>query len=78
MSKTFSQLRKEANDAPKYVLRSKQFGFDIYIADREKTDILITDTLGEALQFSVGFDNEEMKLSVWKLSTGFDLEIVYL
>jgi len=72
-------LRKQARIAPKFVLVTSQYGFDIYIADEDKVASPITNTVEEALEFSVGFDNEQMKLKYYKALTGYDLlKIRYL
>lgn len=64
MTKTISQLRKEANKAPKYVL--KMDGLDLFVADKQAlTGCNITEDVKKAKMFSVGFDNEEMKAGVW-------------
>jgi len=74
---TVKQLRKQANEAPKYVLFTSQFGHNMFIADEEKTGkgMIVTDNTTEALHYSVGFDNPEMKLAYWKFKTGYDLQI---
>ena len=77
MKKTLS-LRKQALLAPKFVLVTNQYGSDMFISDMEKTNIPVTDTITEALEFSVGFDSEETKLSYWKAQTGYKLEVRYL
>lgn len=68
-------LRQQAKNAPKFVLFSNEFGYDLFIADTDKIDMEITDTVEEALCFSVGFDNPEMKLGYWKYRTGYNLKI---
>lgn len=78
VSKTFAALQAEAATAPKYILVSTQYGFPLYIADPEKTKCPITDTPDEALQYSAGFDDPEMKLATWRTITGYDLQIKYL
>lgn len=74
MKKTLS-LRKQALLAPKFVLVTNQYGSDMFISDMEKTNIPVTDTASEALEFSFGFDNPETKLSYWKAKTGYKLQI---
>ncbi len=77
--KTMAQLRKAANAAPKYVLHSDEFGYDIYIADEQLTNgSPITDKLEEALKYSIGFDQKEMKLHYWRWHSGLDLKCVDL
>jgi len=74
MKKTLS-LRKQALLAPKFVLVTNQYGSDMFISDMEKTNIPVTDTISEALEFSVGFDNPEIKLGYWKAKTGYNLQV---
>lgn len=79
LPKTMAQLRQEAKVAPKYVLYTNEFGFDMYVADADKIDMPITDNVKEALWFSVGFDNPDMKLAGWKARTGYkELRVVVL
>ena len=77
MATTLS-ARKQALLAPKFVLVTNQFGFEMFISDSDKTDIPFTNLQNEALEFSVGFDNPEMKLGYWKAKTGYELELKYL
>lgn len=64
MKKTIAQLQKEANKAPKYVL--KMDGIDLYISDRQPlVGCDITDNIKKAMKFSVGFDNEEIKTGIY-------------
>ena len=72
MKNTIAQLQKQARLAPKYVLHTNQFGFDIYISGDSG---IITDKIGDALQYSVGFDNEKIKLGYWKALTGYNLTV---
>lgn len=67
---SMAQAQAEARKAPKYVLHSDQFGFDMFIS----SDGVVTDTVEGAMQFSVGYDSEEMKLGMWKAITGYDLK----
>lgn len=76
--KNIKALRKQSILAPKYVLFTNQYGSDMFISDMEKTSIPVTDTINEALEYSVGFDSEETKLSYWEAKTGYKLEIKYL
>lgn len=71
-------LRKQAQLAPKFVLITKQYGFEMFIADADKINMPVTNEKSEALEFSVGFDSEETKLSYYKALTGYELEIMYL
>jgi len=64
MTKTISQLRKEAKLAPKYVL--KMDGLDLFVAEKQGlTGCNITEDVNKAIKYSVGFDNEEMKAGIW-------------
>lgn len=69
--------QEQAQKAPKFVLFTKQFGFDMFIADEEVTGkgMVVTDNVQEALQYSEGFDNPEIKMAYWKFQTGYDLQI---
>lgn len=73
-----TNLQSLASAAPKFVLFSNEFGFDMYFADPTKYAGIITDTPKEALEFSVGFDNEEIKRKAWSLSTGYNFTVKYL
>jgi hypothetical protein len=75
MKNTITQLQKQARLAPKYVLHTNEFGYDIYIAGDTS---IITDKIEEAVQYSVGFDNKEVKLGYWKAVTGYDLKVVQI
>lgn len=60
--KTLS-LRKQAELAPKYVLFIDGAG---YLSNKQGlTGINFTDKVENAEKFSVGFDNEDMKLGIW-------------
>ena len=83
MTKTISQLRKEANKAPKYVL--KMDGLDLFISDKQGlTGCNLTDKINEARKYSVGFDNENIKVGVWEseakrmMNTDIKFNIVYI
>lgn len=57
--KTLS-LRKQAQLAPKYVL--KMDGLNLYYSERQPVSGFdITDDVNKAMMFSVGFDNENIK-----------------
>lgn len=62
--KTIQQLHKEASKAHKYVL--KMDGLDLYISNKQPlVGYDITDNIKKAMEFSVGFDNEEIKSGVY-------------
>lgn len=71
---TISQLKKQADNAPKFILVAYQNGKDnyVYVADRFKTECNLTENLKNALKFSYGFDDELIKEKAWSLSTGFE------
>lgn len=75
---TISELKRAANSAPKFVLFTNEFGEDMYIADAMKTPAVVTDNVQEALEYSVGFDNINLKLKYWCWVTGYNLQIKYL
>lgn len=61
---TIEKLQKQASKAPKYVL--KMDGLDLYISSTQPLiGCYITDDVNKAMQFSVGFDNEEMKTGIY-------------
>lgn len=70
---TINQLKAQANAAPKFVLFTNEFGFDMYVAANESEGM--TDNTKDALQYSAGFDNAEIKLAYWKFQTGYNLQI---
>jgi hypothetical protein len=72
---TISKLQKKAKQAPKFVLFTNEFGFDMFICGGES---VITDNSDEAMKFSVGFDDEKMKLRAWSACTGYKLQVVKL
>lgn len=72
MKKTLSQLRKEAQQAPKYVL---QVADGFYVNEKGNN---VTQDAGKALQYSVGYDNENMKLSYWNHALNTTLTVKYL
>lgn len=61
-----------------FILFSNQFGFDLFIADKDLTGgkLEITEDKKEALVFEYGMDNPEQKLTVWKAITGYNLQII--
>lgn len=77
-------LRKQAELAPKYVLKME--GLDLYYSDRQPlSGFDVTENINKAMMFSVGFDNEEIKLGAIQALIQFHtnnknvkLEIVYL
>jgi hypothetical protein len=72
---TMKQAIKEANNAPKFVMHTNEFGSDLFIADTSKTPngLQITDRISEAQLWSDGFDNT--KIEYWKALTGYNLKI---
>lgn len=63
MKTTMATLRNQAKQAPKYVLSMIGSG---YLADEQTlSSINFTSDVNKARQFSVGFDNPEMKVGVW-------------
>jgi hypothetical protein len=84
MTKTISQLRKEAKLAPKYVLKME--GLDLYYSDRQPlSGFDVTENIEKAMMFSVGFDNEEIKVGAISAVAQFHtnnknvkFEVVYL
>jgi hypothetical protein len=70
---TISQLQKQANAAPKFILAA--FDTDRYVFLHKDTtlfNIKITDKISDAMPFSYGFDDEEIKEKAWSISTGMD------
>ncbi len=56
-------LRKQAQLAPKYVLKMDGAG---YLADEQKlSGVNFTDKVEDAMKFSIGFDNPELKTGIW-------------
>jgi len=84
MKKTISKLQKEATQAPKYVL--KMDGLDLYISNKQPLiGCDITEDINKAMQFSVGFDNEDTKSGIYtaiaqRMTNNKDVkfEVVYL
>jgi hypothetical protein len=57
-------LRKKAQLAPKYVLQMEEL--NLFVAEKQGlTGCNLTENISEAMQYSVGFDNAEMKLGIW-------------
>lgn len=81
---TIKQLQKQANLAPKYVL--KMNGLDLYISKKQPLiGCDITPDINKAMMFSVGFDNEEIKSGVYTAiaqrmtnNTDVSFKVVYL
>lgn len=71
-TKTLSTLKKEAAIAPKYVIEVSE-GFYL----NEKGDN-VTKDVSKALQYSVGFDNEEMKVGYWSAALSATVKVKYL
>lgn len=53
-----------------YVMMTDEFGFDLYIAETEKTNCPITDKKDEALIWDER-DVQSIKLEYWKTLTGY-------
>lgn len=73
--KTYSQLRKEAKKAPKFILTAwnEETQSYIFVADRYKTgEHELTENIQNALNFDYGFDDEVIKEKSWSISTGFE------
>lgn len=67
--KTISQLQKEAKIAPKYVLTLNYKGVDCFISDTQTlTSVNLVSDVNKARQFSVGYDNEQIKLRGWGMT----------
>ena len=67
-----------AQNAPKFILATNEFGYNLFIADEELTNLPATDELKEALQFSVGFDNPEIKRKYYSAISGYNLDVIYI
>lgn len=66
---TISQLRKEAKLAPKFVLTLTYDGKKCFIReDQTLTSINLTQNVDNARQFSVGYDDEQMKSRAWGMT----------
>ena len=71
--KTIAQLQKEAHAAPIFILAA--FDTDRYVfihKDSVLFNIKITDKISDAMPFSYGFDDENIKAKAWSISTGMD------
>lgn len=71
--KTISQLQKESKSAPKFILAA--FDTDRYVflhKDSTLFNIKITDKMSDAMYFSYGFDDENIKAKAWSISTGLE------
>jgi len=67
--KTISQLQKEAKAAPKFVLILNYNNKTCYIADTQTlTSLNLTSDVNKARQFSVGFDDENIKQRAWQMT----------
>jgi hypothetical protein len=80
---TTLSLRKQAQLAPKYVLQME--GLNLFVAEKQGlTGCNLTDNVNEAMKYSVGFDNEEMKTAIWTatakrmMNTDVKFNVVYL
>lgn len=67
-------LKQQSKEAPKFVLYTNEFGFDIFI----NIDTCTEDKIEKATEFSVGFDNPELKLAYWNFQTGYNLIVKYI
>lgn len=67
-------LRKQAQEAPKFILVSfhPETGGYIFIADSNKCKETMSVNKKHALEFSYGFDDETIKEKAWSLATGFE------
>jgi hypothetical protein len=73
-----------AKTAPKYILKID--GLNLFLADKQGlTGCNITNDTNEAMKFSKGFDNEEMKIEIWTLTAqrqmnnkNVKFEVIYL
>ena len=82
MKTTMATLRNQAKQAPKYILSMLGCG---YLADEQTlSSVNFTSDIDKAMQFSVGFDNPQMKVGIWsalsklRLGTTQKFEIVNL
>lgn len=71
---TLSTLRKQARNAPKYVLHCS-FG---YVADKQElSGCNFTQDINAARQYAVGFDDPAQKAMIWRIAakaqTGADV-----
>lgn len=72
LTKTISQLRKEALAAPQFVMHTNEFGFDMFVADESKSGgCPMTDKIEEAIIWADGFD--DTKLMAQRFITGYNL-----
>lgn len=76
-------LQKQAQLAPKYVLQMD--GLKLFVAEKQDlTGCNLTNNVNEAMKYSVGFDNEEMKAGIWAatakrmMNTDVKFKVVYL
>jgi len=61
---TTTQLQKEANKAPKYILKME--GLPLYVSSNQGiSGVQLVAIPKKAMQYSVGFDNEKMKVVIW-------------
>lgn len=69
-------LRKQAQLAPKYVLKIDGVG---YLSDEQGLrGVNITETVDNAMMFSVGFDNPKDKISIWNATARIYFENKYI
>lgn len=74
--KTVVSLPSNNNVMKKFILYTRQFGFDVFIAS--ESDGLISDKQSGALVFETEFDNPEDKLAYYTSYSGYELEIKYI
>lgn len=66
---TLSELRKQAKLAPKFVLAGDFNGQSVFIGDmRSLSDVHMVSNVDNATKFSVGYDDENMKLRAWNMT----------
>jgi hypothetical protein len=64
MIETMKQARKQAEQAPKFVLHLENFG--LYLSAKQGlSGCNLTPNIAEAMQFSEGFDNPQTKIGIW-------------
>lgn len=64
MTKTISQLQKEAVATPQYLLKVE--GINLWLSNRQNlSGVNLVPNKKGAMKFSVEFDNPEMKAGIW-------------
>lgn len=61
MKTSISKLVNQPKQAPKYVLFTNQYNCEIFINTEEEIGV---DKIEDATKFSVGYDNEKIKVSM--------------